>query len=169
MDVTLCSNLNAPDAIAHCAFKLTHDIAITPHTPPNNAFYRMEQNWIVWSELRMKHFCFCPFTFELIHGIRMPMVNIPSKGPLVIASRLMVNCNTVPIFCTTITSATQMIPTHTTTERMMQLMAKFDNGFFANGLKKSSNTTADIEFRHVDNELSAALNTPAINRPDNPG
>lgn len=42
MDVTLCSNFRAPDAIAHCAFKLTHDIVTTPQIPPSNAFYQME-------------------------------------------------------------------------------------------------------------------------------
>lgn len=39
IDISLCSNRVAPDAIAHCAFKLTHDIAITPLIPPINVFY----------------------------------------------------------------------------------------------------------------------------------
>lgn len=97
------------------------------------------------------------------------MVNIPNNGPFVIASKLIVSCKTVPIFCTTTTSATHKIPTPTTTDRIIQLTARFDNGRLTNGLKKSSNTTADIEFKHVDNELKAALKTPAINKPDNPG
>lgn len=94
---------------------------------------------------------------------------MPSNGPFVMASKLMVNCRTVPIFCTTTTRATQIKPTQTTTDRIIQLTAKFDNGRLTNGLKKSSNTTADIEFRQVDSELRAALNTPAMKRPDKPG
>lgn len=49
MAVTFCWNSNAPDAIAHCAFKLTHDIATTPQIPPNNAFCQMEKrNTVKW-------------------------------------------------------------------------------------------------------------------------
>lgn len=99
----------------------------------------------------------------------MPIVKMPKSGPFVIASKLMVSCKTVPIFCTTTTKARHITPTQTTTERIIQLMAKSDNGRLTNGLKKSSNTTADMEFKHVDNELRAALNTPAMNRPDKPG
>lgn len=39
MDVSLVSNVKAPDAIAHCAFRLTHDSIITLAIPPINAFY----------------------------------------------------------------------------------------------------------------------------------
>lgn len=39
VDISLCSNLVEPDAIAHCAFKLTHDIAKTPNIPPIKVFY----------------------------------------------------------------------------------------------------------------------------------
>lgn len=38
IDICLCSNRIAPDAIAHCAFRLTHDIATTPEMPPINVF-----------------------------------------------------------------------------------------------------------------------------------
>lgn len=46
MDISLCSYVIAPDAIAHCAFKLTHDIATTPNSPPINAFY--DENKQFW-------------------------------------------------------------------------------------------------------------------------
>lgn len=108
-------------------------------------------------------------TLPLIHGTKIPIVKMPSNGPFVIASKLIVSCSTVPIFCTTTTKATQITPTQTTTERIIQLTAKFERGRLTNGLKKSSKTTADMEFRHVDSELRAALNTPAIKRPDRPG
>lgn len=51
---------------------------------------------------------------------------------------------------------------------MIQFMAMFDRGFFTNGFTKSSNTMADMEFKHVLKEESAALKTPATNKPVNP-
>lgn len=98
-----------------------------------------------------------------------PMVKIPNKGPFVMASRLMVNCRTVPMCSTMYTRNTHNTPTDTTTERIIQLMAVSDNGLLTKGLIKSSNTTADMEFRQVDKELKAALNTPAMKRPVKPG
>lgn len=38
IDNSLCSKRIEPEAIAHCAFKLTQDIATTPHMPPINVF-----------------------------------------------------------------------------------------------------------------------------------
>lgn len=40
IDIALCSNLIEPDAIAHCALRLTHDIANTPKSPPTNVFFK---------------------------------------------------------------------------------------------------------------------------------
>lgn len=117
-------------------------------------------NWIV-HEMQMH-------TVELIHGKRTPMVKMPNSGPFVIASKLIVNWSTVPNFWTTTTRATQTIPITTTTIRIIQLMAVFDSGFFTNGLTKSSSTIADMEFKQVDSELSAALKTPATNKPVSP-
>lgn len=45
IDICLCSKRMAPDAIAHCAFKLTHDIATTPQIPPTNVFYWRKINY----------------------------------------------------------------------------------------------------------------------------
>lgn len=64
---------------------------------------------------------------------------------------------------------TQTTPITTTTERITQLTARSDNGSLAYGFTKSSSTTADMELRQVDKELSAAENTPAMNKPDSPG
>lgn len=99
----------------------------------------------------------------------IPMVKMPSKGPFVIASKLIVSCKTVPIFSTTPTRIKQISPTITTTDRIIQLIALALNGCVVNGLTKSSRITADIEFKHVDNELRAALNIPATNTPVRPG
>lgn len=42
MDISLCSYLMAPDAMAHCAFKLIQDMAATPTIPPNSAFWQLK-------------------------------------------------------------------------------------------------------------------------------
>lgn len=108
-------------------------------------------------------------TFDLIQGRKIPIVKMPKSGPFVIASRLIVNCKTVPIFSTTYTKATQITPTTTTTDLIIQLICLTLSGDFTNVLKKSSNTTADNEFKHVDKELNAAEKTPAMNNPERPG
>lgn len=108
------------------------------------------------------------FTCDLIHGRKIPIVKIPNNGPLVIASKLIVSCRTVPAFSTMYTIQTQTTPMTTTTERMTQLISSSVKGFLAKGFTKSSRTTADIELRQVESELSAAEKTPAIKRPLNP-
>lgn len=105
----------------------------------------------------------------LIQGKKIPIVKTPSKGPFEIDSKLIVNCKTVPIFSTTFTSNKHKIPTPTTTDLMIQFIDLSDKGFLTNGFTKSSKTTADIEFKHVESELKAALKTPAMNRPASPG
>lgn len=105
----------------------------------------------------------------MTHGRNIPSVNIPNKGPFVIASKLIVNCKTVPNFSTTYTRHKQTTPTPTTTDLIIQFIALSDNGLSTNGFTKSSRTTADIEFKHVDKELRAALKTPAMNNPERPG
>lgn len=108
-------------------------------------------------------------TFALIHGKKIPIVKIPNKGPFVIASKLIVNCSTVPSFSTTYTMHTQKTPSPTTTDLITQFTWFSVSGFFTYGFTKSSSTTADIELRHVESELSAAENTPAMKRPLKPG
>jgi hypothetical protein len=112
--------------------------------------------------------CFV-LTCEFIQGRNIPIEKTPKSGPFVIASKLIVNCNTVPAFSTTYTMQTDEIPITTTVDLMTQLIIRSVNGFFANGFTKSSKTTADIEFRHVDKELRAAEKTPEMKRPLNPG
>lgn len=152
-------------------------------------------------------------TLAFIQGNRMPMLKIPRDGPLVIDDKFVDNwnthfyrnfkrknflnhrtCNTWdPVFSTTNTSATQITP-RTTTVSFSKMSAVLGvKGVFLNGLMKSSNTTAAIEFKPVDNELkyehrqvfillpqfqyaqlkgnnlNAALNTPATKRPGRPG
>lgn len=111
-----------------------------------------------------------PLTFAPIHGNIIPIVKIPSNGPFVIASKLIVSCSTVlPIFSTINTKQRQKIPTPTTTKRIIQLIVCSVSGCLTKGLTKSSRTTADIEFKQVERELNAALNTPATNNPVRPG
>lgn len=52
---------------------------------------------------------------------------------------------------------------------MMYFVCLTVKGLFANGLKKSSSMTADIEFNPVESDESAAENTPATNKPGKPG
>lgn len=111
-----------------------------------------------------------PLTFDPIHGNIIPIVKIPNNGPFVIASKLIVNWSTVlPIFSTKNTRQRQNTPTPTTTNRIIQLIVCSVSGCLTKGLTKSSSTTADMELRHVERELSAALKTPATNNPVSPG
>lgn len=83
--------------------------------------------------------------------------------------KLIDSCNTDPRCSTTNTKATHIVPKITTTPFIMYLVWLSVRGFLQYGLKKSSNKTADIEFKPVDNELRAALNTPATKSPGKPG
>lgn len=167
-DVSFDTCFMAPLAMAHWFLKLTQLITMTPAIPPVRALCkkRHAKGFTVNYDKSHK---WTKRTFPLTNGIRIPIVKIPSKGPFVMASRLMVSCKTVPSFSTRTTNATLRMPTPTTTERIIKLIALSERGRFTNGLQKSSRTTADIELRHVDRELRAALKTPAMKIPDKPG
>lgn len=88
-------------------------------------------------------------------------------GPIVTAPVIVAICKTVPIFSTKNTKGMQVKPKKVTIalNRMpFCLSVKSTNGF-----TKSSEITQAIEFKPVDRELKAALNTPATKRPGNPG
>lgn len=98
-----------------------------------------------------------------------PMVKIPRSGPCATAPSDIESCKTAPSCSTTNTNATQIVPNTATTPRMMYFVCVTVKGLFANGLKMSSNITADIEFNPVESEDNAAENTPATNKPGKPG
>lgn len=65
--------------------------------------------------------------------------------------------STAPSFSTTKTKPTQIAPKTNTVNFINKFASRLDNSRGKKGLQKSSNTTADMEFKAVDRELDSKL------------
>lgn len=94
-------------------------------------------------------------TLAFTHGNKIPIVNIPSEGPLSIALMVIESWRTcVPVLSTTKTKPTHITPKITTVSFINISAHLVVNGVLRNGFIKSSNTTAAKELSPVDNELN---------------
>lgn len=108
-------------------------------------------------------------TVPCTQGTATPIVKIPNRGPCATAPNDIDSWSTAPSFSTTKTNITQIVPNTATTPRMIYFVWRSLNGLRLNGLKKSSNITADMELSPVDRDDKAAENTPTTKRPGSPG
>uniref|UniRef100_A0A034VVA2 Uncharacterized protein n=1 Tax=Bactrocera dorsalis TaxID=27457 RepID=A0A034VVA2_BACDO len=107
--------------------------------------------------------------FSEIHGINTPVEKMPNIGPYEIDCIVADSCNTIPIFSTMYTSPIALTPKTITMVRITIATVVSLIGLRTFGLIKSSSNTAAKEFKRVETELNAALNTADTKRPGRPG